>query len=356
MTFRIAAGKRTYPRGRAHGPALFGYSISGVQRCSKEYGIVLAQRDDTTTFEGKLGLAEIFIAIRKTYDPFCDTHKLSKDSHQSFFSFENHRYVKESDYNAGKWEKRNLSEVVRHAADACSRQHRIFFFSILIIGTRARFFRWDRAGGIVTRSFDYKQCPELLCEFLWRFHHANPVQRGVDPSVVIASKAEEMLFVSLVKKHIAFQLGIDEADTEKMADALKQHYEKARVARMEVYVNGIQSAPRVFLVCVPLAVPTSATGRSTRAYWAVEVIAPGKGKVRFLKDAWRIDDDDVTDEGAIYKELEEGAVEFVCDLECSGDVQYSGVMGRCNEVCLMSRLRAGVTPNNRSEGKKGSSG
>ncbi|KAL5480745.1 hypothetical protein ACEPAI_9685 [Sanghuangporus weigelae] len=324
VNFCITADRRACARRRVPRPALCGYANNDIRSVMKESDSNLIQEDIRTRYESNLGLTEIFVVVRKDHDPFCDHHVHkqceSGSCHEGFFCFENRKYVKQSDFDAGKQEKRNLGQSVHHAADACSRQHRVFYFSILVIGTRARFFRWDRAGGIVTRAFDYKDHPELLCKFLWRFHHANPVQRGFDPTVTIASKAEEDLFVKHVKKHISFQLGVDEKDTKELEEELEQHYERGRVTRMEVHDKRVRSAPRVFLVSVPLAYPKSVVGRSTRAYWAVEVITPNKGKVCFLKDSWRIDDGDMPQEGAIYDELDDGKVEFVCNLECSGDV------------------------------------
>ncbi|KAL5495953.1 hypothetical protein ACEPAH_3185 [Sanghuangporus vaninii] len=283
--------------------------------------------------EPSLGLAEIFAVVTKDNDPFCDHHchdRHSKTIHKSFFAFENHRYQRAEDFEIGSRERANLGRVVSCASEVCARQHRIFCFSILFIGTRARFFRWDRAGGIVTSSFDYTKHPELLCEFLWRFHHASPVERGFDPTVTIASRAEEELFRGLIRKHAALQLDISEDKTQELDEELRHHYEKRKVAKFEVYERG-RRMPRVFLVSVPLTSPRSVAGRSTRAYWAVELTGPNDGEVHFLKDSWRIDMGSMRDEGNIYCELEEGKVANVCDLETFGDVPDIEMVGENKE-------------------------
>ncbi|KAH9918697.1 hypothetical protein B0H21DRAFT_239085 [Amylocystis lapponica] len=57
-----------------------------------------------------------------------------------------------------------------YAAEACSRQHRLFYFSVCLSGYYARLIRWDRAGAIATRAFNIRSTPELLREFLCVFH------------------------------------------------------------------------------------------------------------------------------------------------------------------------------------------
>ncbi|KAL5523304.1 hypothetical protein ACEPAF_1571 [Sanghuangporus sanghuang] len=283
--------------------------------------------------EPSLGLAEIFAVVTKDNDPFCDHHchdRHSKTIHKSFFAFENHRYQRAEDFEIGGTERANLGRVVSCASEVCARQHRMFYFSILFIGTRARFLRWDRAGGIVTSSFDYVKHPELLCEFLWRFHHANPVERGFDPTVTIASRAEGELFRNLIRKHAALQLDISEDKTQELDEALRHHYEKRKIAKIEVYERG-RRMPRIFLVSVPLTSPRSVAGRSTRAYWAVELTGPNDGEVYFLKDSWRKDMGTMRDEGDIYCELEEGKVANVCDLETFGDVPNFEMVGENEE-------------------------
>ncbi|KAL5522456.1 hypothetical protein ACEPAG_8472 [Sanghuangporus baumii] len=275
-----------------------------------------------------LGLAETFFVVKKDHDPFCDCHNHSESSYKSFFAFENRDYGKEKDVDSGRSEKRNLGQCVSDAVEACLRQHRVFYFSVLVIGTRARIFRWDRAGAIVTKAFDYRDHPELLCEFLWRFHLANPVQRGFDPTVSVASQTEEDLFRNLIRKHVALQLGINEDDSEKVDNGLRQHYEKGKVMKIEVYERG-RSTPDFYLVSVPLTCPKSMSGHSTRAYWSIKLTGQNEGMCCFLKDTWRLNGDAMKSEGDIYEELGDVGVENICEVECYGDVP---------DVCLVDEM------------------
>ena len=269
-----------------------------------------------------LGLAEIFFVVKKSHDPFCDSHPHTASDYKSFFAFENREYQNRKDVDPGKVEKRVLGQCVGHAIEAWSRQFRVFYFSVLVVGSRARLFRWDRAGAIVTEAFDLRSQPGLLCEFLWRFHLANPVQRGLDPTVVVASRAEEDLFKKLITKHAAIQLGISEDDNEKLKNALSQNYEERKVTKVEVYVRD-HPKPDFHLISVPLACPRSISGHSTRAYWSVKLTGENEGIVCFLKDSWRLDIDSVSNEGSIYEEMESAKVENICDLERYGDVPVS---------------------------------
>ena len=289
-----------------------------------------------------LGFAEIFFVVEKSHDPFCDSHPHTTSVYKSFFAFENREYRDWEDVDPGRGEKQVLDQCVGHAIEARSRQFRVFYFSVLVVGNRARLFRWDRAGAIVTEAFDLRNQPRFLCEFLWRFHLANPAQRGLDPTVVVASQAEEYLFKKSIRKHAAIQLGISEHDCEKLNKALSRHYEEGKVAKVEVYERG-HPKPAFHLISVPLACPRSISGHSTRAYWSVKLAGENKGTVCFLKDTWRLGIDCMGSEGSIYEEMEDAKVENICDLECYGDVPVShsadDLVGVCpNNSCASDLL------------------
>ncbi|KAL5499272.1 hypothetical protein ACEPAH_1790 [Sanghuangporus vaninii] len=276
-------------------------------------------------YVANLGLAETLVEVKKDCDPLCEcedhSHEPLKTTvKKSFFTYDNHkRTAPTNEPNSAKIERRNLGQSINYPSAAFSRQHRVFYFSVLVVGTRARFLRWDRAGGISTASFDYKQQPEILCEFLWRFHLATPVQRGFDPSVFVASRAEEELFKKLIRQHASLQLSISQMDAKGLDEAVEFHYEEGKVTKIQVYDQS-RCAVRAFLVSVPLKSPRSVAGRSTRSYWAVELINPSEGNVLFLKDMWRLDKNTVMEEGCVYTEMCEKKVNNICDLEMYGDL------------------------------------
>ncbi|KAF9516728.1 hypothetical protein BS47DRAFT_627686 [Hydnum rufescens UP504] len=55
-------------------------------------------------------------------------------------------------------------------------------FSLLIRHDRAHLIRWDRAGAIVTKSFNCVQSPRLLVEFYWKYTRFPSDQDCGDPA------------------------------------------------------------------------------------------------------------------------------------------------------------------------------
>ncbi|KAI0671003.1 hypothetical protein C8Q78DRAFT_1078950 [Trametes maxima] len=150
-------------------------------------------------------------------------------------------------------------------------------------GVMARFVRWDRSGLIATACFSVVKHPEHLCLFLWCFAHLNDAERGYDLSVDAATLNQAVRFRDAVRIHIKAQLGSD-TDTETLRIALDTHY-------MPQYVTAIGSVgDRTLLVSRPMTTPLSIAGRSTRAYWAVELdpTDSSKDRVLVLKDTWRL--------------------------------------------------------------------
>ncbi|KAI0352679.1 hypothetical protein OH77DRAFT_1460074 [Trametes cingulata] len=174
---------------------------------------------------------------------------------------------------------------VAFATEVLARQYRMFLFSVSISGSRARLFRWDRGGCVVTEAFDVHEHPEYLCEFLFRFsQQPEDSGRGHDPTVEPATREEEALFRDAIRQHVCAQLEVDGEDLE---EALKQHYEPGQTAIVHVYhqCEGHGDDIFRFVVSRPVVSPLSLSGRGTRGYWAVNT---ADGEVVFLKDTWRI--------------------------------------------------------------------
>ncbi|KAH7881734.1 hypothetical protein F5I97DRAFT_1932577 [Phlebopus sp. FC_14] len=156
-------------------------------------------------------------------------------------------------------------------------QFRNFAFSVLIMGTHARFMRWERAGVVVTRRFNYIENPGLLAGFFWRFSHLSVQGRGTDESVEAADSlppAEE--------KHILQALGLNDGSP------------------LFKYKVPDGEAGRSFFGPRPPCPPYSLIGRSTRA---LPVYDLEKKKCVYLKDTWRIDASEIKPEGEVYEML-----------------------------------------------------
>lgn len=269
--------------------------------------------DDVSRIPANLGAAELYIEAKLSkHDPFKDSHHTCLHKRESSLV---HHFILSSDEAA-----KTIGQNVAYAAEVMARQHRLFYISVMIFGIHARFVRWDRAGAIVSRSFDYKKNPHILCEFLWRFGHASAEQRGYDPSVSLASKAEEEIFKETVRKNIIFQLGLDTTKDAKHVDKeMEDHYEPGKVTKLDVYDEKRRSFEQ-YIVSRPIKSPISLAGRSTRGYWAARLEGDSKAQIAFLKDTWRNDVDVMEKEGDIYDELHENEVPNISDVFCHGDI------------------------------------
>jgi hypothetical protein len=96
--------------------------------------------------------------------------------------------------------KNTRGQCLLYAANQLAYQHRLFAFSLVIYGTRARFIRWDREGAVVSCGIDCSQRHELLIEFLQRFNQLTAEQRGLDPTAIPATPEEIETFESAVAK------------------------------------------------------------------------------------------------------------------------------------------------------------
>jgi hypothetical protein len=199
--------------------------------------------------------------------------------------------------------KRGFGQMVWYATEACARQYRNFLLSVLVTPTSARFFRWDRAGVIISESFNYRPQGSSLCHFLWRFAHSSDAVRGCDMSVFSSSPAEEELFHRAVVDHITVQLGGKHTKAN-----IEEHYSSGRVVKVLVKEHH-------FLISCPVAAPRSLASRATRGYWAVHCESQS---LCFLKDAWRTDVEDMEVEGEILKEM--AGQSGIPTLRCYGDV------------------------------------
>ncbi|KAF8549298.1 hypothetical protein OG21DRAFT_1500509 [Imleria badia] len=83
-------------------------------------------------------------------------------------------------------------QLAHYAGAQHSLQFRHFSFSIIIQGDYARFLRWDPSATVVTAAFNYRTNPRLMADFLWRFDHLSPQQRGHDISIQPAGLAAEV--------------------------------------------------------------------------------------------------------------------------------------------------------------------
>ena len=244
----------------------------------------------------------------------------------------------------------NLGQAVAYAVEACKRQFRQFIFSISISGSFARFIRWDRAGAIISESFNIREKPQLLCRFLWYFSQLTDAQRGYDLTVQPASDTEEKLFRETITAHIKTQLSVNNEELEKL---VAEHYEKGAVTVIHLPPESDPaniSASERYIVSRPIVIPLSVAGRGTRTYWAVRSIAsegPGcpPAKVVLLKDTWRygpLVPGEFDCEGKILRELGANGIRNVPRVLYHADVPNVDVQYEHDAPSLMYRGNASI--------------
>ena len=216
--------------------------------------------------------------------------------------------------------KTAFGQHVGYATDILARQHRHCCYSVSMSGTHARLIRWDRAGAIVSTSFDLLEQPSILCEFLWCFGRGGVAKRGYDLTIRAANATQQDIFKAAVTKHISYQL--EDRDSATQQTALNEHYQPGSVVKLKMDCDGHPPDGRLrLLICRPVSYPLSPTGRGTRGYWAVDSDPPHD--VYFLKDTWRynrLGSFPSKKEGDIIRSLQAGHVPNVPQVKCDGDV------------------------------------
>lgn len=88
------------------------------------------------------------------------------------------------------------SHLAAYAAEIMLRQHRTHLYMFYISGWRARAFRWDRNGAVVSHPIDLRTNRKQLLNLIYRLVMADPRTQGFDTTASLASVTEtEKLWV-----------------------------------------------------------------------------------------------------------------------------------------------------------------
>ncbi|KAI0827900.1 hypothetical protein BC628DRAFT_1317480 [Trametes gibbosa] len=212
-------------------------------------------------------------------------------------------------------ESRNhvLGQILSYAELVFHRQHRTHQYVVLFLGTFARIVRIDRSGMFATKKFSCAEHGDKLADFFRHYAKGGPRQRGYDDTAV--------------------RLKPDSAEAERMRDAVKEVAEADYVGRQfrrtldEMWSWWKLAVPdsdtkkvRYFLVGKPHFRAPGVIGRTTRGYIALAADDENATFV-YLKDAWRVDSDDIDQEGVTLAKLNEHKVMHVPTLICHGDLE-----------------------------------
>lgn len=209
-----------------------------------------------------------------------------------------------------------LGQLTHYAQLQFARQHRWACFQIFVVGTYARFLRWDRSGAIVSRRFNYREDPKPLYTFLWRYVHADSTTRGYYETVRSASDQEEELFKATIEQRL-----MDDAPFLVKGDQKEEDPRDIAKSHLDTYyapgqVWRIKIENKEYLISRPVVSPVAIVSCGTRGYWAVTKADPKtkpktKPRVVFLKDTWCYDVENMDREANIVTELNKKKIDHV---------------------------------------------
>ncbi|KAH9835393.1 uncharacterized protein C8Q71DRAFT_117894 [Rhodofomes roseus] len=236
---------------------------------------------------------------------------------------------------------RSLGYLAECVSKVFRRQHRLHCFTIYVCKGKARVVRWDRAGAVVSTPIDFVEDPRPLQMVFWRYACMTQVQRGFDPTVSLATKAE-------IDAMRACQAPNEWADKCRQ-DALSQPGWPVYKVKMpaESFVDQRDFKPLLddmiiktrntiddrmptgeepcFLVGKPFHASEWPIGRGYRSYVTYEVALD---RLVVVKDYWRPDTPGLIPEGEALATLRRNGVQKAptpiaagCVISDSGDVQ-----------------------------------
>ncbi|EPS95907.1 hypothetical protein FOMPIDRAFT_100056 [Fomitopsis schrenkii] len=217
----------------------------------------------------------------------------------------------------GNAAQQSLGQIAEYVAKAFRRQHRLHFFTLYVFAGQARIIRWDHAGAIISTPFDFAQDPALLYQVIWRYASMTRVQRGYDPSAVLATKEEiEEMRAFQCKPHESWLARARDNALDKpgwpvykVIMPVKSLVEVQKLTPItddiprdeESDIEAMKERSAVanelsFVVGRCYFASSSPTGRCTKGYIAYDICGR---RLVFLKDYWRsyVDEDTSSSEG-----------------------------------------------------------
>ncbi len=240
-----------------------------------------------------------------------------------------------------------LGQLGDYMQNVSAVQHRLFGYGFYVEWRWARLLYFDRTGALISEPFDWTNTSSALHDFVWKFAHMTPEQRGYDPTAQEASYAEMTKVLAeanaesvpeAIRPYIkkAFFSNDAKANHSKK-DGLEWDMDEAPIYKLTVTssdpspddifpdsephpppADGPNTSERQFLVCRPHFVADSVIGRCTRGFIAWDVT---EKRFCFLKDSWRpVAPGRARPEHLVYERLHSRGVAHIATLVCGGDV------------------------------------
>ncbi|OBZ74090.1 hypothetical protein A0H81_06324 [Grifola frondosa] len=208
-------------------------------------------------------------------------------------------------------------QLISYAEMAMNRQHRTHLYSVFVMHKFARLIRWDRAGAVVSEKFDYKENPEILGEFFWRFSHMTDEAQGYDRTAQLLSSRTKLfrLMDTMAERVLPepFDYIRQQFKDSLKGESLKEDDVKVDWPRYKLAVEDKEKGTRYFLVGRCHGQSPDLVGRGTRTYVAIDVETE---TFIHLKDQWRYASDflDEEDERRAVVQEDEGEEEMEADV------------------------------------------
>ena len=231
---------------------------------------------------------ELFVELKHDmqYDPF---HDLPNGE------------MKERDSISGD---NTRGQCISYAANQLAYQHRLFAFSLVVCGKKARFIRWDREGAIVSAGVDCSQRQDIVIEFLQRFNRLTAEQRGLDPTAVFATPEEARMLESAAGK----------VEIESLRHSIG---DQKIYPRFRLEVRDAKGSVLNYVVGKAFNYSFGVVGRCTRGFLALDLDTK---ECVFLKDMWRIDAPGIEPEHIWYEKLVKAKVPHLVRFKHASDV------------------------------------
>ena len=273
-----------------------------VVSCHPEPDSVSGQK-----WEFHWGIVELWIENkRKVDDPFIKIEELQRNPKATcHVNWTNAAY-------------KTCGQLIEYATSHHRSQFRVFSFSVAVIEDTFRLLRWDRSGIIYTAPSNLAD--GYLFEFLWRFNHLSPVDRGYDSTVSSADNDEAESALPKLRTYPKFE-----------------NVQKENLHRILVWDDrSPNDGPRRYITPSAKWATEALIGRATFGYIAFDV---ERGELVYLKDFWRVDHPEIQKEGDVYRELHEAEVRNIAKMGRAGDVRLTINDGQVRASVGVQRTR-----------------
>ncbi|KIM40753.1 hypothetical protein M413DRAFT_446141 [Hebeloma cylindrosporum] len=250
-----------------------------------------------------LSKAEYFIEVKtgKTFDPFVDNDEKGsdRDPQYPFEAIADSRMI-------------TRGQILTYCTAIARSQFRTHVFGVIIVGTRARLFRWNPSAMVVTSLFDYtdKTRNNILGQFIWCYDNASLRTRGHDTSVR-----------SIPEEKAITRFGEDEVEEVRKRNSLHSHFCIMNISDRDQQVDEneeIHCFQHPHLISYPPPYQrTSPFGRMTRTLHALDEETK---EFVFVKDYWQVRADGMMKESDVYAILEKHNVPNIAPFGNGNDV------------------------------------